>query len=134
MTSGRILGHFGSIKIQIQLRISLSLNIRPRHEKSMTQRTILLLLAPLLSIAFFLVASDSHPLVETQRQAAVTPTPSPSPTSKETWWQKLLRITGLSANPGAQRSPSNTALVAGEIWITNLVISNTGVKLAGGIR
>ena len=48
-----------------------------------------------------------------------TPTPTATPTAVPTWWQKLLRVTGISATPAKQRG-SAQSIESGRIWIADL--------------
>lgn len=56
-----------------------------------------------------------------------TPTPTPTPTQVPTWWQKLLRVTGISATPAKQRG-SAESIESGRIWIADLQL-NTRTRL-----
>lgn len=60
---------------------------------------------------------------------AQTPTPTPTPTPVPTWWQKFLRVTGISATPAKQKG-SVEPVVSGHIWIADLQ-ENTRKRLTG---
>lgn len=96
----------------------------------MSLRLILTLFALLVFVPFVFV--QSRPLKIMQARQSQVPKPSPSPTPTETWWQKLLRISGVSANPGAQRSPGKIETIAGEIWIKSLNGETAQTRIAVG--
>ncbi len=86
---------------------------------------IVLIVATIFFTAFF--ARESRPANLIQVHSTPTPTPTP-----ETWWQKLLRISGLSATPRAQRSPANKGPDVGDIWIKGLVGPIGATRIAAG--
>ena len=88
---------------------------------------IIFLLVTIVFVPLSVSESRFVPLVNLQG----TPTPSPSPKPMETWWQRVLRISGISANPGVQRSPGSSGVSAGDIYVKSLVRQG-GVRLATG--
>lgn len=84
------------------------------------------LLLPVLLVPFF--------GRESWRSQAFTslPAATPSPTPKEGWLRRLVGVFGISANPGAQRSPPDSVLDAGDIWVKGLSSSSAGRRIAAG--
>jgi len=65
---------------------------------------------------------------------AQTPTPTPTPTPVPTWWQNLLRVTGISATPAKQRG-SAESIESGRIWIADLQLkTRTRLTSESGYR
>ncbi len=67
------------------------------------------------------------PCVVTGQTSGSTPKPAPK---KESFWQKVLRITGISASPGTLRGPGDD--IRGQIWIADLETGVTRPFVAGG--
>lgn len=51
--------------------------------------------------------------------ALMAQNPTPTPTPVPTWWQKFLRVTGISATPAKQKG-SAESIKSGRIWIADL--------------
>src|SRR5258708_3111657 len=92
------------------------------------------LFALIVVTAVFLVpllSTESASLGSSEQQQTSSPSPSPTPPQK--WRCTPLRITGISANPGAQRSPTDE-VKGGEIWTYSLVKASSAQIARGNYQ